>query len=267
MANSSRFLDVAVEAAKAGGKILMARYGRLEKKDIAKKGRSDWVTTIDHAAERVILTVIHENFPEHSVKAEESAPKAPRASYQWFVDPLDGTINYIHQFPSFAVSVALAHEGKLQVGVVYDPLREELFTASAGTGAWLNGKRIRVTAVSKLEESLLATGFPLRAQEKLPIYLESFRQIFSRIGSIRRAGSAAIDLAYTACGRVDGFWEMALSAWDIAGGVLLIQEAGGKVSDFFGGDTYLESGHITAGNAAIHRELVKILTPIFRGHV
>lgn len=267
MSDSKRYLEVAVQAARAGGKILMNHYGRLKKGDIAKKGESDWVTAVDHAAEKEIISVIRAVFPEHTVKAEESAPDTAPAPFQWLIDPLDGTINYIHQFPSFAVSIGFAQEEALQVGVVYDPLREELFTASRGGGAWMNGNRIHISSCERIEESLLATGFPLRAKEMLPLYLESFRQIFLRTGSIRRAGSASMDLAYTACGRLDGFWEMCLSAWDIAGGVLLIEEAGGQVSDFFGGNSYLTSGHITAGPFAVHRELVKIVTPIFRGKI
>ncbi len=256
-----------MKAAQAGGRVLLRHWGRLRVGQVRKKGRYDWVTDVDHASEEAILRVIRKAFPRHAIRAEETAPRATGRS-QWLIDPLDGTVNYVHSFPFFAVSVAFAQDGVLEVGVVYDPIREELFTAFTalrGRGAWLNGRRIRVSKVRGFAESLLATGFPFRAKEHLGLYLKSFRRIFMETGSIRRAGSAAMDLAYTACGRMDGFWEMSLSAWDIAAGALLILEAGGKVSDFEGGQTYLESGHIAAANPFLHPKLVKILTPIFRG--
>ncbi|MBI3616268.1 MAG: inositol monophosphatase [Candidatus Omnitrophica bacterium] len=265
--SSAKFLSVAVRAARAAGSILMRRYGKLTKADLAEKGDSDWVTTIDHASERTIIQILMKAFPDHTVKAEESAPTAAAGSYQWLIDPLDGTINYIHQFPAFCVSIALAQYGQLEVGVVFDPLRKELFTARRGHGARLNGRRIHVSRQTSIRETLLATGFPLRAKERLNAYLESFRRIFMETGSIRRAGSAALDLAYTACGRFDGFWEMSLSSWDMAAGALLVKEAGGEVTDFFDKEGYLVNGHIAAGNPAIRGRLVEILTPIFYGRL
>ncbi len=262
---ASPFLETAVEAARAGGRVLMKSWGKLRQGQVRRKGPHDWVTDLDHASERTILALIRKAFPDHAIRAEESGRSAGRARFEWLVDPLDGTVNYMHSFPMFAVSVALARDGVLEAGVVYDPVREELFTAERGRGAWLNGKRIRVSKVEAFEQSLLATGFPFRARELIDVYLESFRRIFSETGSIRRAGSAAVDLAYTACGRMDGFWELSLSSWDMAAGALLIQEAGGKVSDFFGGDSYLETGHICAANPALHAHLVALLAPIFRG--
>ena len=267
MNDSARYLSVAVQAAKAAGKILMRHYGKLTPVDLAQKGDSDWVTTVDHASEETIIRILMKKFPDHTVKAEESAPTAAASVYQWLIDPLDGTINYIHSFPAFCVSIALAVSGRLEVGVVYDPLRDELFTARRGFGTRLNGRRIRVSPQRAIRESLLATGFPLRAKQRLNAYLESFRRVFLETGSIRRAGSAALDLAYTACGRFDGFWEMALSSWDMAGGALLVQEAGGEVTDFFGKDSYLSSGYIAAGNPAIRARLVEILTPVFYGRI
>jgi len=258
-------LTVAVEAAKAGGRILMSRLGKLKAKDVSKKGPSDWVTTTDRASEKAILRVLKRAFPSHTVMAEESSPNAKSSPAQWLIDPLDGTVNFIHRFPVFGVSVALLKDGRLEVGVVYDPVREELFTAVRGGGARCNGRPITVSSHPGLKESLLATGFPFRAKGLLNLYLESFRRIFLQTGSIRRAGSASIDLAWAACGRVDGFWEMALSPWDIAAGVLLIEEAGGRVSDFFGRKDYLNSGNIVAGSPAVHSELVRILRPVFLG--
>lgn len=260
-------LEVAVAAARAGGRILLDRLGTLRGGQIHRKGRYDWVTDADHASERAILRVLRTAFPAHAIRAEESGIQGPSASWEWLVDPLDGTVNYLHSFPVFAVSIGLAREGKLEVGVVFDPLRKELFTAQRGKGAWLNGRRIRVTRHRTFNESLLATGFPFRAKEQVDLYLASFRRIFLETGSIRRAGSAAIDLAYVACGRMDGFWEMSLAPWDMAAGALLIREAGGVVTDFSGQDRFLETGHILAGNPSIHRQLLRILRPIFRGKI
>lgn len=261
------FLEVAVEAARAGGRILMKSWGKLSRGQVRRKGPHDWVTDVDHASERAILDVVRKAFPDHAIQAEESGRSAGAAQFEWLIDPLDGTVNYVHSFPMFAVSVALARDGVLEVGVVYDPVREELFTGERNKGAWLNGKRICVSKVETFEQSLLATGFPFRAKELIDVYLESFRRVFSETGSIRRAGSAAVDLAYTACGRMDGFWEMSLSSWDMAAGALLIQEAGGRVSDFFGGDSYLRTGHIAAANPALHARLVALLAPIFQGKI
>lgn len=262
------YLDVAVLAVRQAGDILMEHLGKLRDSDVNRKGESDWVTTVDRASEEVVIKILKKAFPDHAIQAEESAPQGVSSDApQWLIDPLDGTINYIHRFPMFGISVALAQKGVLQVGVVYDPQRQELFTACRGQGARLNDVPIQVSGHASLKEALLATGFPFRAKEHLDLYMESFRQIFLHTGSIRRAGSAALDLAYTACGRVDGFWEMYLAPWDMAAGALLIEEAGGVVSDFFGAGTYLSSGHITAGNPSLHSQLVKVLTPIFRGAI
>lgn len=265
--SSALYLKVAVRAVQEGGKVLMRQLGKLKKSQVRMKGRYDWVTDADHASEKVILRVIKRAFRDHAIQAEESSPGAKPAAAQWLVDPLDGTVNYMHGFPMFCISVALALEGKLEVGVVYDPLRRELFTARRGHGAWLNGKRIRVSRHSSLRKSLVCTGFPFRAKRCLDLYLISFRKVFMETGAIRRAGSAALDLSYVACGRADGFWEMALSAWDIAAGALLIEEAGGKVSDFLGGSRYLRAGHIVAGNPAVHRQLLRVIKPVFQGRI
>ncbi len=258
---------MAVRAARAGGAVLMKGYGRLRPGQIRKKGLYDWVTEMDHRSERAILRVIRRAFPGHAVQAEESAPGRASGRFQWLIDPLDGTVNYLHGFPMFAVSIALEMDGRLEVGVIYDPVRKELFTARRGRGAFLNGRRIRISGHSRFDGALLATGFPFRAQRLLSLYLRSFRRIFLRTGNIRRAGSAAVDLAYTACGRMDGFWEMSLSPWDMAAGALLIWEAGGRVTDFFGEERFLERGHIVAAAPALQRGLVKILKPIFRGKI
>ena len=245
----------------------MGRLGTLRKSQIWRKGEFDWVTDADRSAERVILRTIRSAYPDHSIQAEESAPIGKGTGWRWLVDPLDGTVNYMHSFPIFSVSIALARDGILEAGVVYDPTRDELFTARKGRGARLNGRRIRVSPNNGLDCALLSTGFPFRAKEHTGVYLKSFRRIFVETGSIRRAGSAALDLAYIACGRMDGFWEMALAPWDVGAGALLIREAGGVVTDFFGRDRFLDRGHILAGTPGVHRQLLCLLSPIFRGRI
>lgn len=267
MSESKRALAVAIRAARAGGRILKRRMAGLRRSQFSRKGKYDWVTEVDKESERAILRVLRKEFPGHSIKAEESAPAEATQSRQWLIDPLDGTVNYMHRFPMFCVSIGFVERGKLEAGVVYDPIREELFTARRGQGAFLNGRRIRVTSCSAFDEALLATGFPFRAKDKMDLYIGSFRKVFLKTGSIRRAGSAALDLAYVACGRMDGFWEMALQPLDMAAGALLIQEAGGRVTDFFGRPEFLEQGHVLAGNRPIHRWLLRLLAPYFRGKI
>lgn len=261
------FLDVAVRAARAGGKILKGRMAGLRRSQFSKKGPYDWVTEVDKESERAILKILRSAFPDHSIKAEESSPSEVAQSRQWLIDPLDGTVNYMHRFPMFCVSIAFVERGRLEAGVIYDPVREELFTARRGQGAFLNARRIRVASCRAFDEALLATGFPFRAKDKMDLYIGSFRKLFLETGSIRRAGSAALDLAYVACGRMDGFWEMALQPWDMAAGALLIREAGGRVTDFFGGKEFLERGHVLAGNRPIHRRMLRLLAPYFRGKI
>jgi len=257
------FRAVAEEAACAAGRLLVKRMGTLQRSQVTRKAASDYVTVLDRAAERVILRAIRRRFPGHGIQAEESGLRGEASAYRWIIDPLDGTTNYIHQFPAFCVSIALACEGTVVVGVIFDPLRGELFHAVRGGGAWCNRRRIRVTPCRRMRECLLATGFPFRIHARLEEYLRSFRKIFWRTSGIRRTGSAALDLAYTACGRVDGFWEMGLSAWDMAAGALLVEEAAGCVSDFAGKDTHLALGSIVAANPVIHPQLVRLLRPLF----
>ena len=259
-------LVVAVRAAKAGGRVLLGRLGTLRESEIRKKGQSDWVTQADHASERVIIATIRRAFPDHSIRAEESGISQTESQWEWIIDPLDGTTNFMHRFPMFSVSIGLRYRERLEAGVVYDPLRKDLFTAQRGKGAYLNGKRIHVAKQSRMEDAMLATGFPFRAKHYMDVYLESFRAVFQITGSIRRAGSAALDLAYTACGRLDGFWEMGLLPWDMAAGALLIKEAGGRVTDFFGKDTYMETGNILAGPPVLQKALLKKMFPIFERH-
>ena len=239
----------------------MRNLNRLDSLKISTKAHNEFVTEIDHLAEREIMTAIHKSYPDHGFLAEESG-RSGSDEFVWIIDPLDGTTNFIHGFPVFAVSVCLQHKGWLEHGVVYDPMRQELFTASRGAGAQLDGRRIRVSEQRRLENSLIGTGFPYRANRQwLDNYLEMLKDILIATSGIRRPGAAALDLAYVAAGRLDGFWEIGLKPWDIAAGQLLIQEAGGRVSDLAGGDGCMESGNVLAGTPKIYEYLLKLIKP------
>ena len=253
-------LNIAVRAARSAGNVIIRNLGKLDTLAIHTKDRNDFVTEVDRQAEQEIIYILRKAFPGHGILAEESGLQEGD-EYQWIIDPLDGTTNFLHGFPQFAVSIALRHKGRMEQGVIYDPLRQELFTATRGGGAMLNDRRIRVTKRNTLEGSLLGTGFPFKSQQHLDTYLDMFRALFPQTAGIRRAGSAALDLAYVAAGRLDGFWEIGLSIWDMAAGVLLIQEAGGLSSDFSGGDNHLESGNIVAGNPKLFAEILKTIRP------
>jgi len=249
------FLTIATRAAQNAGKVIVRGLNKLESLDVKTKGRNDYVSEIDLMAESVILRTIQDAYPEHGILAEESG-KSGDSEYQWIIDPLDGTTNYLHGFPVFAVSIALMHKNELKVAVIYDPMRDEMFTAANGEGAFLNQHRIRVSGQRNMKFALIGTGFPFRNYDNLDVYLAMFRSILPKVSGIRRPGAAALDLAYLAAGRLDGFWEIGLSVWDIAAGVLIIKEAGGVVSDFANQDNFLESGNIVAGSAEIHQELL-----------
>jgi len=253
-------LNIAVRAARSAGNVIIRNLGKLESLTIHSKDRNDFVTEVDQKAEQEIIGILRKAFPDHGILAEESG-LSDGNDFQWIIDPLDGTTNFLHGFPQFAVSIALRHKGRMEQGVIYDPLRQELFTATRGAGAMLNDRRIRVAKRDSLEGALLGTGFPFKAQQHLDAYLDMFRALFPRTAGIRRPGSAALDLAYVAAGRLDGFWEIGLNIWDMAAGVLLIQEAGGLSSDFVGGHDYLESGNIVAGNPKVFAEILKTIRP------
>ena len=253
-------LNIAVRAARSAGNVIIRNLGKLDTLAIHTKDRNDFVTEVDLQAEQEIIYILRKAFPGHGILAEESGVQEGN-DYQWIIDPLDGTTNFLHGFPQFAVSIAMRHKGRMEHGVIYDPLRQELFTATRGGGAMLNDQRIRVTKRKTLEGSLLGTGFPFKSQQHLDAYLDMFRALFPQTAGIRRAGSAALDLAYVASGRLDGFWEIGLSIWDMAAGVLLIQEAGGLSSDFTGGNDHLESGNIVAGNPKLFAEILKTIRP------
>ena len=240
-----RILGVAVEAALQAGKLLLSSYGKLKASDIKTKAKNDFVTKIDKRAEELIISKIKRHFPGHGILAEETG-KSPGHETLWIIDPLDGTSNYIHEIPIFSISIGVIENGRLKAGVIYDPIHRELFTVQKGKGAFLNKRKIHVTAVRRLSDAPLTTGIPFRARDRFDEYMASFRAISLGSVGIRRAGSAALDLAYVACGRFDGFWELDLSPWDIAAGAVLVQEAGGKISDMWGNEDYLKNGDTLA---------------------
>ncbi|NWF52748.1 MAG: inositol monophosphatase [Nitrospirae bacterium] len=258
------FLDIAIKAARVAGDVIIDNLGKISKKDIGIKKSSDFVTAVDKESERLIIETIKSYFPDHLFLTEESLKECGKEAYRWIIDPLDGTTNYIHGFPIFSVSVALEYKGNIIIGVTLDPLRDELFYAEEGSGSFLNGRRVNVSE-ERFKESLITTGFPFRKKEMIDLYLKLFRNIFFKVSDLRRAGSAALDLAYLACGRCDGFFELGLSPWDIAAGSLLIKEAGGAVTDFGGGNEYLKTGNIVAGNKSVHKELLKEISMVFKG--
>lgn len=255
-------LNIAVRAARAAGKVILQGYERLDRIETETKSANDFVTNIDKDAEQVIIETLLTAYPDHSIVAEESGISgAEKSDYQWIIDPLDGTSNFMRGVPHFAISIALKHKDRLDQALIYDPIRDELFTASRGAGAQLNGYRIRVTDKPDLNGTMLATGFPFKAKHHLPAYTAIFSDLFEHVADMRRAGSAALDLAYVAAGRVDGFWEIGLKPWDIAAGELIVREAGGLVCDFVGGHNHLKSGNVVAANPRITQRLVKAMQP------
>ncbi|MCX8086459.1 MAG: inositol monophosphatase [Rhodocyclaceae bacterium] len=254
-------LNTAVKAARRAGSIIGRASLDLGQIKVGLKQQNDFVTEVDRAAEAAIIDTLREVYPSHAILAEESGTTAGEAEYQWIIDPLDGTTNFIHGFPQYAVSIALAHKGVLTHAVVFDPNRNELFTASKGAGAYLNDKRIRVSRNAKLDEALIGTGFPYRMFEHVDTYLAIFKEMTRRSAGVRRPGAASLDLAWVAAGRLDGFWEFGLSPWDMAAGALLILEAGGLVSDLAGEGNYLATGNIVAGTPKVFSQLLQAIQP------
>jgi myo-inositol-1(or 4)-monophosphatase len=252
-------IQIAVDAARAAGNIMVRAAQRLDILKITEKRPNDFVTDIDTKVEQEIISIIKKAYPTHSIVGEESGATAGMPNdYQWIIDPIDGTRNFIHGFPYFAVSIAIAHKNKIEHGVIYDPMRQELFIASRGRGAYLNERRIRVSQRKKIEDCLFGTGFAYRHTDKENAQAKHILQtILPLAGDIRRAGAAALDLAYVACGRLDGFWEMGLHLWDIAAGVLLVKEAGGMICDPNGGEGYMETGNVIAANPIIMRQFLR----------
>jgi len=256
-------LTIAVKAARRAGGIINRASQNLDLLNVTRKSHSDFVSEVDGAAEEAIIKVLLDAYPDHAILAEESGTRGDqeKSEYQWIIDPLDGTTNFLHGFPKYGVSIALMHRGVLNQAVVYDPTSNDLFVASRGRGAYLNDHRIRVSKRTRLADSLIGTGFPFREFSHIDAYLSMFKDLIPRTVGIRRPGSAALDLAYVAAGRYDGFWEIGLSPWDIAAGCLLITEAGGLVGDLEGNDTQLQSGNIVAGNPKVFGQLLQVIAP------
>lgn len=253
-------LNIAVRAARNAGRVITRHADRVDSLTIDVKQRNDFVTEVDRMAEAEIIQTLHRSYPDHAFLAEESGQQGD-SDFVWIIDPLDGTTNFIHGFPQFAVSIALKHNNRLEHAVIYDPMADELFTASRGEGASLNNKRLRVSNQRNLNNALLGTGFPYRDDQNLDNYLKTFSKFIAASAGVRRPGAAALDLAYVAAGRLDGFWEMGLHTWDMAAGGLLIREAGGLVGNLHGEEGWLESGNIVAGNPKIFHEMLQILKP------
>ena len=255
------FLNTAVEAARKAGDIAQINFARINQSDIKTKAYNEFVTFVDEEAEKAIVDIIHGRYPDHTILGEEQGLKGNESDYLWIIDPIDGTTNYIHSFPVYSVSIALKIKGRLEVAVIYDPSRQELFTAIRGMGAMLDGRKIRVSKQRTLQGALLGTGFPYRDQlDWLEVYLDIFIDFTRIVGAIRRPGSAALDLAYVASGRYDGFWEFGLKPWDVAAGVLLIQEAGGLVKSMIPGEDAVESGSLLCGNPHLFDPMSEIVS-------
>lgn len=253
-------LTTAVKAARRAASIINRASQDIDALQVETKQHNDFVSEVDRAAENIIIETLLDAYPQHAILAEESG-KQGQSEYQWIIDPLDGTTNFLHCNPQYAVSIALAHQGQLEHAVVYDPTRNELFLASRGRGAYLNERRMRVSKRTKLADTLIGTGFPYRDFTHLDAYLSMLREMLQKTAGIRRPGSAALDMAWVAAGRLDGFWEIGLSKWDIAAGCLLVQEAGGINGDFEGNDTYIDTGNIVSANPKILAQLLKVIAP------
>ena len=255
-------LNIAVRAARSAGNVISRYADQVDTLTVSNKAPNDYVSEVDKRAEQEIIQVIRKSYPDHAILAEESGAQAGN-DYQWIIDPLDGTTNYLYGFPQFSVSIAVRHKGRLDQAVVYDPMRDELFTASRGGGAQLNGRRLRVTNRKSLAGALLGTGIPFRqSQEKwFDAYLAMMKALLPDSAGIRRAGSAALDLAYVAAGRLDGFWELDLNIWDMAAGVLLVEEAGGLVSGIGGNPDHLETGHVICANPRVFKAMLQKIKP------
>ena len=256
------YLEISAEIAREAGALLSTYFERRVAFEL--KGEHDLVTEADRASERLVIERLRSHFPTHSIVAEEGGGHTGSSDFCWYVDPLDGTTNFAHGFPMYNVTMALEQAGELVAGVVFDPTRNEMFAAERGSGAYLNNRRIRVSKAARVADSLVATGFPSRKRH-LNINVHFYYQIAMVTHGVRRAGSAALDLAYTACGRLDGFWEFGLNPWDMAAGILLVTEAGGKCSDMKGSPASLRGPHLLADNGAIHDEILGLFGEVFRG--
>ena len=254
-------LNIAIQAARRAGEVIVRGLNRLHRLEVRAKGENDFVSEIDTQAEREIIDTVHRRYPQHDFLAEESGQSGQDSEFLWIIDPLDGTTNFLHGYPQFAVSIGVQRRGRMEHAVVYDPMRQELFTASRGEGAQLDGKKIRVSAHIGLERALIGTGFPYRANlQWLDSYMAMLKAVMQSTAGVRRPGAAALDLAYVAAGRLDAFWELGLSPWDTAAGTLLITEAGGMVGRLNGGE-YKGEGDIVVGTPKVYAPLLELLAP------
>jgi myo-inositol-1(or 4)-monophosphatase len=257
-------LNIALRAARQAGEIIARATDQLDTLDIKEKSANDFVTEIDKAAEKEVIYHISKAHPDHAFLGEEGGLQGnANSDYQWIIDPLDGTTNFIHGIPHFAVSIACLYKGQLEHAVILDPIRREEFTASRGKGAQLNGRRMRVSSRKSLDGALIGTGIPFKSRSEvhIPAYTKSLATIAKQTAGIRRAGAASLDLAYVAAGRMDAFWEIGLNQWDIAAGVLLIRESGGLIADFNGGNNYMDSGNIVGGNPKCFKAVLQTIQP------
>lgn len=252
------FLNIALNAARSASRIALKYFDRLDSIEITAKEHNDIVTQVDHLCEEEIIYHIRKAYPDHGILAEESGHSGGD-TFTWVIDPIDGTLNFAHGFPQFAISIAVKSKDRTEVGLVYDPIRQELYTASRGKGAQLNNRRIRVSSTNQMRQALVGTGFPFRSADYVKPYMAIFSNVMPQVAGLRRAGAASLDLAYVAAGRFDGFWEAGLKEWDIAAGMLLVIEAGGMMSDFNGTDNIVGSGNIVAGNPKIYQSLIDVV--------
>ena len=253
-------LNIAIRAAHHAGDFIVRKINKLPDLQVEVKARNDFVSEVDREAEVRIIEDLLKSYPDHGIVAEESGVIEGQAEYRWIIDPLDGTTNYLHGFPQYAVSIACEHRGRLMHGVIYDPIKQELFAASRGDGATLNNRRIRVSKIKSVEGALIGTGFPFKNPADLDEFLNLFSAFFKSASDMRRAGSAALDLAYVAAGRLDGFWESGLNSWDMAAGALIVREAGGLVTDYAGDEHFLENGQVVAGNPKIIADMLRTIS-------
>ena len=256
-------LNTAIKAAREAGEIITYHASKIDQLNVLQKGINDFVSEVDKKAEEHIIFLLKKAYPDHSILGEESGQHDVKGSeYQWIIDPLDGTTNYLYGIPHYAVSIALLHKGRLKVGVVYDPIKDEMFSAARGEGARVNNRRLRVSGRPSLENALLTTGFPYKPDQDVPLFIKTLEALLPKTAGIRRPGAASLDLAYVAAGRFDGFWEFKLNSWDIAAGVLIVEEAGGLVGDLVGGNSHMKTGDILAASPKVFKEMVKRLYPI-----
>jgi myo-inositol-1(or 4)-monophosphatase len=253
-------LNIAVKAARRAGTIINRATQNLDVLTVQRKGEHDYVSEVDKMAEQAIVETLLEAYPDHAILAEEGGAQGD-SEYVWIIDPLDGTTNFLHGFPQFAVSIGLQHKGVLSQAVIFDPTRNELYTATRGSGAFLNDRRLRVSKQIRLEDALIGTGFPYSDFSFMEAYMKMFMELMPKTAGLRRPGAASLDLAYVAAGRYDGFWEAGLKRWDMAAGVLLIQESGGLVTDFDGGENYMATGNVIGGNPKIFSQLLQVIQP------